>query len=64
MIIHHCAWEYYPKQAGFPAKSCGAVATCFVRYRVDQRVVAYCLNHAQREVLGGQAAWEPPTHQI
>ena len=49
-----CPWEY----PATPHRICGAPATLTVRYRVDGRSVRYCLSHAQREVLGGQAEEE------
>ena len=46
-----CPWTY---DGG---RRCGAFADWPVKYRVDAEVVTFCLNHAQREVLGGQARY-------
>ena len=54
---HPCPWEY-----PIGGRACGAPVTTLVQYRVSGTMIWYCLNHAQREVLGGQAwyAGVPP----
>ena len=48
-----CPWEY----PNSPHPPCGSPARLPVHYGVSGTVVWYCLNHAQREVLGGQARY-------
>ena len=50
-----CPWEYPLRRLDGTIGVCGAEADWPVKYRSDERVETYCLNHAQREVLGGQA---------
>ena len=51
-----CPWQY----PGWHGQRCGAPATLTVRYRATGEITAYCLNHAQAEVLGGQASYTAP----
>lgn len=54
-----CPWEY-PFGHAIGRALCGAPARWAVVYSFDGRREAYCLNHAQREVMGGQARWDGP----
>ena len=47
-----CLWEYPDP----PHAQCGALASVPVVYR-SGTCIWYCLNHAQREVSGGQAVY-------
>ena len=58
-----CPWRYPASGRGWPRQRCGAPATLTVRYRATGEEVAYCLNHAQAEVLGGQAFYLEGAHE-
>ena len=56
----YCPWEYGPpfdSPLGSSGALCNGPATTRVQYRADGRKTVYCLNHAQREVNGGQAKY-------
>ena len=57
--MRRCGWEYPMRRPDGTIGVCGAEADWPVQYRREGmgRVVTYCLNHAQREVLGGQASY-------
>lgn len=50
---HRCPWEY--PNPSHP--SCDAPVRVPVMYGVSGTCIWYCLNHAQREVNGGQAQY-------